>query len=133
MATAKRPKTEQEKYMAGIVRRMKAVGTYRKEFIPTIERLAALYVQRENIEKQYAESGGNAVILHTNKAGATNAAKNPFLTARDEVYTQLLSHERELGLTPSGLKKLNEAELHPRKQASGFAAALEQALNGAGD
>ena len=133
MATAKRPKTEQDKYRADIVRRMKAVGTYRKEFIPTVERLAALYVQREAIEKQFKESGGNAVVLHTNKAGATNAAKNPFLTARDEVYTQLLSHERELGLTPAGLKKLNEAELHPRKQASGFAAALEQALNGAGD
>ena len=133
MATAKRPKTEQDKYRADIVRRMKAVGTYRKEFIPTVERLAALYVQREAIEKQFKESGGNAVVLHTNKAGATNAAKNPFLTARDEVYTQLLSHERELGLTPAGLKKLNEAVLHPRKQASGFAAALEQALNGAGD
>ena len=133
MPSAKRPKTEQERYTDSIVRRMKAVGTYRKEFSPTIDRLAALYVQRERIETQFRESGENAVILHTNKAGATNAAKNPFLTARDEVYTQLLSHERELGLTPSGLKKLNEAELHPRKQASGFAAALEQALNGAGD
>ena len=132
MPRAKRPKTEQEQYTDSIVRRMKAVGTYRKEFSPTIDRLAALYVQRERIETQFRESGENAVILHTNKAGATNAAKNPFLTARDEVYTQLLSHERELGLTPSGLKKLNEAELHPKKQGSGFAAALEQALNGAG-
>ena len=132
MPREKRPKTEQEKYAENIVKRMKAVGTYRKEFSPTIERLAALYVQRERIETQFKESGENAVILHTNKAGATNAAKNPFLTARDEVYTQLLSHERELGLTPSGLKKLNEAELHPRKQASGFAAALEKALDGAG-
>lgn len=132
MPSAKRPRTEQERYADSIVRRMKAVGTYRKEFTPTIERLAALYVQRERIEQQFRESGENAVILHTNKAGATNAAKNPFLTARDEVYTQLLSHERELGLTPSGLKKLNEAELHPKKQGSGFAAALEQALNGAG-
>jgi len=123
----------ERKYKNDIVKRMKAVGTYRDEFLPTIERLAALYVQRDRIEKQFAASGGNAVVMHTNKAKATNAVKNPFLTARDEVYTQLLSHERELGLTPSALKKLNEAELHPRKQSSGFAAALEIALGGSGD
>lgn len=125
-------KTERQ-FKNDIVKRMQAVGTYRDEFLPTIERLAALYIQRDRIEKQFAASGGNAVVMHTNKAKATNAVKNPFLTARDEVYTQLLSHERELGLTPSGLKKLNESELHPKKQASGFAAALEQALSCAGD
>ena len=63
MATAKRPKTEQDKYRSDIVRRMKAVGTYRREFSPTIERLAALYIQRERIETQFKESGENAVIL----------------------------------------------------------------------
>ena len=122
----------ERQYKNDIVKRMTAIGTYRDEFLPTIERLAMLYVQRDKIEKQYADSGGAAVILHTNKAGATNPTKNPFLTARDEVYSQLLSHERELGLTPSALKKMNEAALHPKKQSSGFAAALEQALSGAG-
>lgn len=116
-------KTEQS-YKLSIIKRMKAIGTYRPEFIPTIERLAALYCQRDLIEKQFAASGGNPVIVHTNKAGASNPTKNPFLTARDEVYNQLLSHERELGLTPSALKKMNESALRPA-QVSGFAAVLE--------
>ena len=70
--------------------------------------------------------------MHTNKAGATNPTKNPFLTARDEVYSQLLSHERELGLTPSALKKMNEAALRSPTASTGFAGALAQALDGAG-
>ena len=122
----------EKQYRADIVRRMKAIGTYRREFLPTVDRLAMLYCQRDKLELQYSESGGNPVIMHTNKAGATNPTKNPFLTARDEVYSQLLSHERELGLTPAALKKMNEAALSPPKASSGFAAALTQALDGAG-
>lgn len=124
-------KSEQT-YKNSIVKRMKAVGTFREEFLPTVERLAKLYQQRELLESQYEESGGNPVIMHTNKAGASNPTKNPFLTARDEVYTQLLAHERELGLTPSSLKKMNEQALRTGNTQSGFAAALSEALNGAG-
>lgn len=120
-------------YKNDIVKRMQSIGTYRAEFLPTIERLARLYCQRDKLELQYDESGGNPVILHTNKAGATNPTKNPFLTARDEVYSQLLSHERELGLTPSALKKMNEQAMKSPVKATGFAAALTEALAGAGD
>lgn len=123
-------KTERQ-YKQDIVTRMKAIGTYREEFLPTVERLAALYRERDKIEKNYEESGGEPVVIHTNKFGASNLAKNPYLTARDEVYDQLLSHERELGLTPAALKKMNESAMRPQK-ANGFAAALEQALVGAG-
>ena len=124
--------SDEKKYISAIVKRMKAIGTYRKEFMPTIERLAMLYVQRDKLELQYEESGGNPVIMHTNKAGATNPTKNPFLTARDEVYSQLLSHERELGLTPSALKKMNEQAMKAPVKASGFAAVISEALSGAG-
>ena len=119
-------------YKKSIVSKMKALGTYKKEFEKTIERLAALYAQLDLIDKQYIKSGGNPVIVHTNKAGASNPTKNPFLTARDEVYTQLLAHERELGLTPAALKKINESVLRT-KQVSGFASALADALRGAGE
>lgn len=115
----------ERQYTNKIVERMKALSVYREEFLPTIYRLAALYCHRDKIEAQFAASGGNAVIKHTNKAGATNAIKNPFLTARDEVYTQLLAHERELGLTPSALKKLREGGLK-ESGASPLATALKE-------
>lgn len=118
----------ERQYKNEIVNRMKALDVYREEFLPTINRLAALYCHRDKIEAQFAASGGDAVIKHTNKAGATNAIKNPFLTARDEVYTQLLAHERELGLTPTALKRINESSLKPKRQ-SAFADALK-ALSG---
>jgi phage terminase small subunit len=110
--------TTERQYKNEIVKRMKALGVYKDEFSPTIDRTAALYVHRDKIETEFAASGGNAVVKHTNKAGATNAIKNPFLSARDEVYSQLLAHERELGLTPSALKKINEASMKPKRSSS---------------
>ena len=101
-----------------IVKRMTAIGTYREQFEPTIKRLAQLYVQCEKIEEQFIASGGNAVVKHTNKAGATNAVKNPYLGARDEVYTQLLAHERELGLTPAALKKMGMTTIVQAKKST---------------
>ena len=112
------------KYKNATVRRMKALGLYRAEFVLTINRLAALYVQRDQLEKQFEESGGLAVIEFTNKAGATNLIKSPYLTARSEVYAQLLALERDLGLTPAALKRINESSMKP-KRTSSFADALK--------
>lgn len=117
------------RYRNEIVRNMRRLGTYREEFDRTIERTAALYVQQDRIERQFAESGGNAVVRHTNKAGATNAVKNPFLTARDEVYTQLLEHEKELGLTPAALRRLRGDALR-RPDADPLAEALRRLDSG---
>lgn len=100
-------KRTEKQYENDIKKRMRSVGTYRDEFLPIIERLAMLYCHRDELEEKYADSGSEPVIEHTNKAGATNTVKNPLLAARDEVYSQLLSHERELGLTPGALKKMN--------------------------
>ena len=118
-------------YVNDITGRMKAVGTYREEFRPTMERLAFLYSVRDDLERKFEEDGAQPVIDHTNARGATNPTKNPILTARDEIYTQLLAHERELGLTPAALKKMNESAMRPEKK-SGFSAALAEALNDAG-
>lgn len=109
-----------------IVRRMKAVGVYRAEFEPTIKRLAELYVQCERIEKQFIDSGGETLVLHTNKFGATNAVENPYLSARDKVYSQLLEHERELGLTPVAMKKIGMSAAVDNRPQSALAAALEK-------
>lgn len=102
-------------YQSAIVRRMKALGVYKKEFLATIQRTAALYVQLDELDAKFSASGENTVVPFTNKAGATNLVKNPLVCARDDVYTQLLAHERELGLTPAALKKINDAQLKGQK------------------
>lgn len=123
---------DEKGYKRTIIKRLTALNLYRPEFDPTIDRLATLYCECDKLDKQYEESGGEPVIMHTNKAGATNPAKNPILSARDTVYSQLLEHERELGLTPAALKKINETSLK-KKEVSGFASALAEALRGAGE
>ena len=114
-------------YKKNIISRMQAVGTYREEFTPIIERTAGLYVQLERFLDDFEnKSNGSAVIKHTNKSGATNLVKNPLLAACESVYGQLILHERELGLTPTGLKKLNEAALAQNKTSNALVDALKE-------
>lgn len=114
-----------QRYKRRTIERMKVVGTYRPQFGAAIERVADLYVQLDELEKLWGEDGREMVVEHTNKAGATNMAKHPLLEIRDNVYTQLLAHERELGLTPSALKKISDGGVQPEKK-SALAAALEK-------
>lgn len=123
---------DEKGYKRQIIKRLRALSLYKPEFAPTIERLAALYVECDKLDAQYERSGGNPVIMHKNTTGGVNPKKNPILQTRDEVYTQLLAHERELGLTPAALKKINESVMRT-KQVSGFASALADALRGAGE
>lgn len=117
----------QSKYRQEIVERMQAVGTYREEFAPIVDRTAGLYVQLDRFLRDFEEkAGGQAVIKHTNKSGATNLVKNPLLAACESVYGQLILHERELGLTPTGLKKLNEAALAQNKTSNALVDALKE-------
>lgn len=122
---ARRKSESWQRHKKRTIERMKAVGTYRAQFGAAIERVADLYVQLDELEKLWSEDGRELVVEHTNKAGATNLAKHPLLDIRDGVYTQLLAHERELGLTPSALKKINDGGVQPEKK-SALAAALEK-------
>lgn len=116
-------KTERQ-YKMAIVRCMKNLGTYKPEFVRTAQRAAAMYVKRDEIEEQFAENGGRIVIEYTNKNGSTNMIKNPLWVALNDINSELLLYERELGLTPAGLKKLNDTAMkQPHKSALG--AALE--------
>lgn len=121
-----RRKTESwMRYKKRTIERMKAVGTYRAQFGAAIERVADLYVQLDELEKMWSQDGRELVVEHTNKAGATNLAKHPLLDIRDGVFTQLLALERELGLTPSALKKINDGGVQPEKKST-LADALEK-------
>ena len=117
---AKKPerRSPMEKKKRTIIERMTKLGTYKPQYMEAINRTAKLYVQMDEIEAAFAKSGGNVVVTHTNKAGAKNSVKNPFLQALDEVYTQLLAHERELGLTPAALKRINESAMIKEKKST---------------
>ena len=122
----KQPWTEQH-YRNDIVKKMRALGVYHAEFAHTIDTLARTLYDYDRTLKSFEDSGGNVVIKHTNKAGATNATKNPYYLALEGMREDILAYSRELGLTPSGLKKINEASMKPVRKS-----ALAEALKAFG-
>ncbi|MBQ8579337.1 MAG: P27 family phage terminase small subunit [Oscillospiraceae bacterium] len=112
------------KWRETIVEKCKAVGTYKPAFDPVIDSLASVLAQRDKTQKEFKKSGGASVIYYVNKAGAKNMVKNPLLVLWDELNKSALAYWRDLGLTPAGLKKLDENALKKPKGS-----ALAEALN----
>lgn len=86
-------------------------GTYRPFFDSVIDTLAGIMEQRDDALEKYKASGGNTVVMHTNKGGNTNIVKNPALVVVDDLNKTALAYWRDLGLTPAGLKRINETAL----------------------
>lgn len=95
----------------------KEVGTYRPEFDDVIDTLASILEKRDAIDEQYKAEGSIPVLAYTNKGGATNPTKNPLLILWADLNAQALTYWRDLGLTPAGLKKLNEKALEVKKKS----------------
>lgn len=85
----------------------RSIGTYHEEYDSVIDTLAGIMEVRDEAETQYQESGSHPVVAYTNKAGHTNLRKNPALQVINDCNTQALAYWRDLGLTPSGFKKLD--------------------------
>ena len=111
-------------YKRKIISDMKAVGTYRPEFVKTIENLARIYVDMDTAREQFERSGGNIVVKHTNKNGSTNLVKNPFFLAIEGLQDKIIVYNRELGLTPAGLKRIKGETAEKEEKKTGLAAAL---------
>lgn len=107
-----------KKWKTKITSQCKEVGTFRKAFCPAIDTLAQVLAQRDATREEFEESGGASVIEYTNKFGATNYTKNPLLVLWDDLNKSALSYWRDLGLTPAGLKKIDEAALKGKKQST---------------
>lgn len=88
-----------------------AAGTYRPYFDSVIDTLAGILERRDQTEELFTNSGGKVLVKHTNKGGATNIEQNPAIRLINDLNRDALAYWRDLGLTPSGLKKINEKSL----------------------
>lgn len=113
----KERRTPLEKKKRQIIERMQQLGTYSVQYMAAINRTAELYLELDALVERYEAEGREAVVEYTNKAGATNLTKNPVRSAIDNVYSQLLAHERELGLTPAAMRKLNEGAAQTKAES----------------
>ena len=129
MARAKKWKpVKKAKWVELVTEQAKTVGTYQDAFAPVIGALGDILERRDLALQDFLDSGGEGVIEHISDRGAVVLKKNPRLTVWQDLNAQALAYWRELGLTPAGLKKLNEEALKPAKPGS----PLEEALKNIG-
>lgn len=66
------------------------------------------------------------MVVHVNKSGAANMEQNPALRLVNDLDRDALAYWRDLGLTPAGLKRINEGAMATQEEADPLASALSQ-------
>lgn len=98
--------------------------TWKPYFFDVANTLAGIMERRDQALLQYEKTGAVPIIKHTNKGGNTNLVKNPMLILTDELEKTALQYWRDLGLTPAGLKRINEEAMKGEKPQSLLAEVL---------
>jgi phage terminase small subunit len=108
-----------------IVENMIALNIYKPEFNVTISIYAGLVEQYQALEKEFKKSKFTVV----EKTGySDNTKKSPMVGTLESLRKDILAYSNALGLTPSGLKKINDEMNKEKKTVS----KLEMALNSFG-
>lgn len=117
-----------KKWANTIKKQTEAAGTYRDTFKPIIQTLADILEQRDIVKQKYDEAGAEPVIEQLSDRGRPQLKQNPMLKAWMDLNAQALTYWRDLGLTPAGLKKINDSMAKIEVKES----ALEKALKSFG-
>jgi hypothetical protein len=104
-----------QKWKNRIIKAMTDVGTYQESFDDVIDTLSGILERRDILEKQFKESGQEIIVEHINKAGATNLEQNPTIRLLNDMNRDALTFWRDLGLTPKGLKAINDMAIKEDK------------------
>lgn len=99
---------EIKKIKRNLISKMKAVDTYDVSFTHIIDLTAKILFDYDEAVRLFKKTGSKMVVSHTNKNGSKNLVKNPFYLAIEKLRDDSITYLRELGLTPSGLKKINK-------------------------
>jgi len=99
---------------------MKALGIYKPEFEPIIEVYAQLREQYNILTKRFIESD-----YDINEKTNTGKKKAPIVTTLETLRKDILAYAAQLGLTPQGLLKADEAAFKKKKE-SGLGSILKE-------
>ena len=111
-----------------IIKACEDAGTYREFFVPAIDTLAGILEKRDEALDVFEKTGGNVIVKHTNKNGATNFEQHPALRLVNDLNRDALAYWRDLGLTPAGLKRIDENRMKGQQNKM----SLEDVLAGLG-
>ena len=106
----------------------KKAETYQTFFDAAIDTLADILAKRDQAQELFEKSGGSVLVKHTNKGGSTNLEQHPLIRLINDYNRDALAYWRDLGLTPAGLKRINETAMQKKEKGS----ALEEALKNIG-
>lgn len=98
-----------------------AAGTYRPFFDAVIDTLADIQERRDLALEAFEKTGGNVIVKHTNKGGATNLEQNPALRLANDLNRDALAYWKELGLTSKSYKEIKKDTLTEKKDVLGTA------------
>lgn len=107
----------EKQYKNDIIKKMKSIGSYNDAFLHVVNILAKSLKDFEDAQEQFEESGRELVIEYTNKNGSTNTVKNPVYLSIEKLRNDILVYSRELGLTPAGLKRINDLAMGAPKRS----------------
>lgn len=89
-----------------VIKQLKSLGTYKKEFDDLIDIYSGLLDQYKRFEEQFVLSGYMIEEEYTNKAGATNMRKVPLYGAMESLRKDLASYSDRLGLNPKSMESI---------------------------
>ena len=112
---------ESEKWRRKIKDNLKKLGTYDAAYNSVINTLADTLEQRDKVYGNYKKNDEPETTSY-DQASKTNMVTNPKIVLWNELNKTALSYWKELGLTPSSLKKIGGAR--PEEKPTGLAAAL---------
>lgn len=117
---------EVKKILKKTMESMKALNTYRPQFLPTMQAYSQARRQLDCLQKQFADSGYQVMEEYTNKNGSVNLRKTALYLSIEILRKDILNYENTLGLTPAGLKKINK-EMETKKKTDRLGEALRNA------
>lgn len=114
------------KILKKTIENMTIIGTYRPQFETNIRTYSEMKFELEALTKEFYEKGCKRTEEYTNKAGATNIRKTAEYLSLEKLRDDVAKRENELGLTPAGLKRINDEMKKNDKKKSKLAEALSK-------
>lgn len=117
---------KKETWKRRIRKACKEAGTYREHFEDVISTLAEILELRDKVRKYYEDEGAEPIVQRTNKGGHTNIEENPILTVYNNYNKTAMLYWKELGLTPKGLKAIDEKSMRTQQKKASLGDALRE-------